>query len=185
MIDLTKKTLPNTITVNGKVVFLNTDYRVWLEFFKSKNVKLDKLIKEVDVVLVKDDYPELDKKLKEFLYNPNEYPKYDNEQSEKSIDYYLDGEYIWVGILEQYGIDILEVNMHWHKFKAMVDSLRVGIIGHAKTARTYKKPSKKETSHEYWMKEKRAWSFRQEMSKEDEEMFNQKVKEFEDYFDGR
>ena len=36
MIDLTQKDLPTTILVNGKSIFINTDFRVWLNFWKTK-----------------------------------------------------------------------------------------------------------------------------------------------------
>ena len=188
MIDLTKKDLPKAIEVNGKSILLNTDFRVWLEFFKTNKVIYGNLIKNIKELTL-NDKEELDIKLEEFLYNKNEYPQYEsgsseNESgsSEKIIDYYLDGEYIYSAFMTQYHIDLLETDMHWHKFKALVDDLEVGIISHAKRARGYQKPSKKATEHDYWSKEKRAWQIKESVKLTEEE--KAKIKEFEDYFDG-
>lgn len=181
MIDLTMRDLPDTISVNGKSILLNTDYRVWLDFWKTKEVKLKKLIKNVEDITI-EDVNELNIKIKEFLYNPNEYPKYESGKGEITIDYYLDGEYIYSAFMTQYHIDLLETDMHWHKFKALVDDLEVGIISHAKRARGYQKPSKKATEHDYWSKEKRAWQIKESIKLTEEE--KAKIKEFEDYFDG-
>lgn len=182
MIDLTKKDLPKAIMVNGKSILLNTDYRVWLEFWKTNEVKYKELIKDYDKELKNSDMKELNIKLKEFLNNSNEYPRYDDSSNEKLIDYYLDGEYIYSAFMTQYHIDLLDVDMHWHKFKALVNDLSVGIISHAKKARGYQKPSKKHTNHDYWSKEKEAWKFRDSIELTEEEKM--KIKEFEDYFDG-
>ena len=35
MIDLTRKTLPNTITVNGRAYSIHTDFRMWLRFLED------------------------------------------------------------------------------------------------------------------------------------------------------
>lgn len=35
MIDLTKKALPNTVTVDGKAYSIYTDFRVWIRFLEE------------------------------------------------------------------------------------------------------------------------------------------------------
>lgn len=40
MIDLTKKALPNTITVDGRAYSIYTDFRVWMQFEISKRTPL-------------------------------------------------------------------------------------------------------------------------------------------------
>lgn len=184
MIDLTQKDLPNAIVVNGKSILLNTDYRVWLEFWKTNKVKYKNLIKEVNKELKVSDVDELNKKLKEFLNNPNEYPHYNSSDNKRLIDYYLDGEYIYSAFMTQYHIDLLEVDMHWHKFKALVNDLNVGIISYAKKARGYEKRTKKDknNSNDYWEKEKQAWQLTPILTEEEKESEEEKVREFEEYF---
>ena len=179
MIDLTQKDLPTTILVNGKSIFINTDFRVWLNFWKTKKVNYSDLIKD-NTTLLESDREALDSALINFLYNPNEYPKSSGGSGEKIIDYYLDGEYIYSAFMTQYHIDLLEVDMHWHKFKALADDLSVGIITHAKKARGYQKPPKKATEHDYWSKEKKAWQFRDSIELTEEEKMQ--IEEFENYF---
>ena len=106
MIDLTQKDLPKAISVNGKSIFINTDFRVWLEFWKTKTVNYSKLIKD-NTTLLESDREALDSALINFLYNPNEYPKSSGGSGEKLVDYYLDGEYIYSAFMTQYHIDLL------------------------------------------------------------------------------
>lgn len=180
MIDLTTKDLPNAITVNGKSIFLKTDFRVWLRFWKEPNIKLADVIENVDIELTKEEIEEVKVKLNEFRNNPSVTPNYNKASNgEKIIDYYLDGSYIYSAFMTQYHIDLLEVDMHWHKFKALADDLSVGIISHAKKARGYQKPSKKYDNDKYWSEERKAWSFPKVLSDEEKK----KIDEFNKYFE--
>ncbi|MFQ8705544.1 MAG: Gp15 family bacteriophage protein [Thomasclavelia sp.] len=183
MIDLTKKDLPTSIKVGGKFILLNTDFRVWIKFWQelsdNGNAKIENLVKDKKIEIEPKYNEELSNAIMQFLYNPNETPNYEaNETNGKIIDYYLDGEYIYSAFYRQYGIDLLEADMHWHKFKALCDDLDVGIFLHAKRARGYKKPSKNDTEDKYWQRERKAWSFKTKLTQEEQE----KIKEFDDYF---
>lgn len=51
--------------------------------------------------------------------------KVENTQTSKQIySFEYDSEYIFSAFLDQYGIDLNEVDMHWWKFKALFKSLR-------------------------------------------------------------
>lgn len=122
MIDLRNKDLPNTVKVNGRFYSIETDFRVWLRFgeiCKKKTVYL----KEISFVF-KNEVPGCDfsKELFEFYSNPNATPK--GEASDEVLfDYILDGEYIYASFMQAYGIDLFDVDMHWHKFKSLFLSL--------------------------------------------------------------
>ena len=183
MIDLING-LPNAITGdNGEPIFLNTDYRLWIRF--NDDIEHDE--KERDIsYLFRDKAPIITQniweQLKMFLYNPSATPNNDGSKSDKIFDYILDGDYIFSALYSTYGIDILEMEMHWHKFQALCNNI-IGektLWGYAKSVRGYQKPNKKENIDDQYMKAKSAWSFKHELSEEEKRI----VQEFEDYFDG-
>lgn len=160
MIDLTKKSLPNTILVNGEDFPINTDFREWMKF----EIALSKMSRE-DLIQV------------DYLFNGGKKPKYcsiedllvfsrpRNELPRPVfggsdvivLDYELDADLIYSAFLGQYNIDLVDVeHLHWHKFLALLtglnDSTRLReVMGY----RCYEKSTEKE---ETWrLKLKRAW----------------------------
>ena len=132
-------TLPETITVNGREYFADTDFRTMIAFEKvTLNDSLDsrELVRQViDLVLTDEQPTEIDQAVREilFLYScgkPAERkkrrPKNGNvELKEKLIyDYEQDAPYIYGAFLSQYGIDLNDIEyLHWWKFNAMFKSL--------------------------------------------------------------
>ena len=104
--------------VEGKAYFLNTDFRVWIDFDEYvKNVKSLKDFKKFFV----DEIPFADftKPLVEFYTNENSTPNYKKGDNEQLVDFIQDGEYIVASFMQDYGIDLTECEMHWHLFKAL------------------------------------------------------------------
>ena len=183
MIDLRQQGLPNAIIGdNGEPILLNTDYRLWIQFnedLQHDDVERDisYLFKGKPPVITQNIYEQL----KVFLHNPSVTPN-GEESGEKVLDYVLDGDYIFSALYATYGIDILEMNMHWHKFQALCNNV-IGestLWGYAKSVRGYRKPSKNDDLNTQYTRAKSAWSFKKELTEEEKRM----VKEFEDYFDG-
>ena len=182
MIDLTKS-LPNAIEgEDGKLFLLKTDYRYWIRFYNDlQNEK-----EEIDIsYLFVDEAPvmtqEITSQLMQFLYNPSVTPKGEPEK-EKILDYVLDGEYIYSALYATYGIDIMDMEMHWHKFQALCNNItgEKTLWGYAKQMRGYRKPKSNDTMEKLNERAKKAWSFPVE-EKVTEEM-KQSAEEFEDYF---
>ena len=171
MIDLRKTALPDTITVKGRAFRIYTDYRVWLDFgvkFKDPGCSLrDLLFVFVDEIPCCNFLPELI----EFYSNPNSTPKSINGDSDDgtvSLDYIEDGAYIYASFLPDYGIDLLDTDMHWWKFTALFNSLSEDpkiktIMGY----RAYKKPPKNYNMNTENEKLKKAWSLGQEFTEEE------------------
>ena len=182
MIDLTQG-LPNAIlSANGEPIFLNTDYRIWIRFWKD--LSKDDQDRDVSYVFA-DDPPIIDdyilRQLEAFLYNPSTTPKQDDSVGEKVLDYIEDGEYIYSAIYAVYGIDIIDMDMHWHKFLALCNNI-IGegtLWGLAKAVRGYQKPPKKFDEHKRYSKLKDAWSFPVELTEEEKRLKS----EFDEYFD--
>ena len=172
MIDLRFKGLPDHITVAGSPFLIKTDFRLWLNFeelLKKPQIKLADMWEYFSGNLYPTDPDETLKALMEFYTNPNSTPHYSGQGSnERVVDYIEDGEYIVASFIQAYGIDLTEVDhMHWHKFKALFNSLPEDtqmskIIGY----RSYKK-SKKDAKTIY-MEQKKAWSL-PTMKREDEQ----------------
>lgn len=117
MIDLRMK-LPEAIMVEGSFYPIKTDFRVWIEFgeiIKAKKV----LLKDLYFIFL-DKIPKSDfsNQLLDFYICEEITPK--KESSNINIlDWVQDGSYIYGSFMAQYNIDLLEVKLHWHKFKAL------------------------------------------------------------------
>ena len=162
------KPLPNTITVGGREFLIKTDFRYWLLFYeliKQDEVQLNDLY-----FLFENDVPSGDfsQELIEFFTNPNSTPKDNGKSEENVIDYLEDGEYIYSSFMYAYNIDLLEKNLHWHQFKALVIGLPNNtIMGQIMGFRGYKKDTR---SFEKTQEElKRIWALPKIKSKQEKE----------------
>lgn len=131
MMDLTKKSLPNTVMVGGRDFSIYTDFRIWLRFciefsnWQKNGMKgaldIKYLFKnEIPVFQLPDDY----NSIMEFAFPRNVVPHYEEDGGEQVLFYEIDGDYIFSAFYQQYGIDLLEVKeLHWHKFKALLNGI--------------------------------------------------------------
>jgi hypothetical protein len=176
MIDLTKKSLPNTVRVNGRDFSIYTDYRVWMRF--ENDVKhMNGLI---DIAyLFKNDMPiECDvRELFTFSRPESELPRQTGKSSVNVLDYEIDSDYIYAAFLEQYGIDLVDVEqLHWHKFLALLRGLNGTKLNEIMGYRCYEKDDK---PYEEKMNECRfAWEIEPPMTDEEKE----RLDEFSDLF---
>lgn len=178
MIDLTKRTLPNTINVGGVLFSINTDFRVWMKFeISTKGIhKGDRL----DVrYLFKNDYPyNFDIcELFSFSRPKNILPRPIKSSDVIPLDYEIDSDLIYSAFMGQYGIDLVEVEeLHWHKFLALLNGLNDSqklseVIGY----RCYEKPNGKEDIYE---KLKYAWEIEPPLTEEQQAELEAFSKEF-------
>lgn len=126
MIDLSETQLQNSIILQGgNTALINTDFRVWIQFYRILKLaewsNLD--FADFNFIFVENP-PEITMSVMESLYyfysNPNPLPlAFDGGGAVIGYDYDIDSEYIYSAFLGQYGIDLLEINLHWHKFKAL------------------------------------------------------------------
>lgn len=124
--DLTKKSLPNTVNVGGRDFSVYTDFRLWMKF----EIAVSKLRKgeTIDVsYLFMNQMPKYCplQDLMAFSRPKNELPRSTGHHSDViAIDFALDADLIYAAFLGQYGIDLTEVdNLHWHKFLALLNGL--------------------------------------------------------------
>ena len=144
--------LPETVKVDGRVFFINSDYRVMIRFEKRmQDRRLDDAWKVSDTLrdFYKGEIPEdITKAWMEmirFYLMGGELPT--DEKSEKRrglqqtsvYDWEVDSAYIFGAFYSQYGIDLNETeHMHWWKFLSLFKSLNsdnkiVEIMGYRAT----------------------------------------------------
>lgn len=186
MIDLTKG-LPNAIlSADGSPILLNTDYRVWIRFYadlesKKKELDISYLFKSNSPPIIDSD---IYTQLLQFLYNPSVTPISNGSSSIKTLDYILDGEYIYSALYQTYGIDIIDMDMHWHKFLALCNNINSDktLWGYAKQMRAYQKPKKNDTFEKQCEQAKKSWTFPIVETEEEKEFRKKKNNEFDNYF---
>lgn len=186
MIDLTKKGLPDAIMVNGKPISINTDFRCWIRFNHDYDDYVQGKLDEIDIsYLFPNVKPNITNdvlnQLLMFLYNPPVTPKADGTKSEKIFDYMMDGDYIFSALYAEYGIDITSMDMHWHKFQALVINV-VGdntLFGLIRSYRSYEKPSKNHSFENDMLRKKEAYAL-----PISDEFIDPVIEEFNEYFEG-
>ena len=125
MMDLTMKSLPNTVSVGGRDFSVYTDFRLWMRF----EIAVSKMRRgeEIDVsYLFKNDMPNYCdiRELLVFSRPRSVLPRPIGQRNVISLDYEIDAELIYSAFLGQYGIDLFEVEeLHWHKFLALLKGL--------------------------------------------------------------
>lgn len=175
--NLMEKGLPDTVTIGGKPFFVNTDYRVWMRFcnsFERWNREMSLDISYIFAGAIPPIKNSADMQaILEFAYPPSVVPK-GSGGGDRVIDYEVDADYIYSAFLGQYGIDLTETDMHWHKFRALLNGLNSStrmyeIMGY----RCYEGKDKE------YIKLRNAWELPVELSAEQSEQ----IEEFDKYFD--
>ena len=145
-------------------IIIKTDWRTWYRF----NIELPKATNIYDVAFVleyqSDMTPELLPELMQFATNENVYPRKDGDGGKKTIDFEQDGEFIYSAFMQKYGIDLIESDMHWHKWLALFRGLFIDypqIVGF----RSYEGADDKDMC-----KQRRLWSIEEERTDEQLEL---------------
>ena len=141
MIDLSRDTLPSALLVGGEVFPVDTSFRMWLKFERlltKEGVMWDGVF--IDRV---PDSPEWGEAAVEFMLSENATPRRSRRGGPKAIDLLLDGDYIVAAFQQAYGIDLTSCDMHWHRFKALLNGLPEGtMLSRIMGYRTYEKRGK-------------------------------------------
>jgi hypothetical protein len=58
-----------------------------------------------------------------FFYEKKELPRVDGESGPNVLDYTIDADLLYAGILQCYGIDLMEKQYHWHIVRALIGGL--------------------------------------------------------------
>ena len=127
MISLKEKGAPDAIYAYGRTFLLDTDFRKWLDFPERINEAMSGNYEGYcDLFLDPDNVPiitdEILEALKEFHFKPPVVPR-DSKSGVELIDYDIDADLIYASFMQAYGIDLTEVDLHWHKFSALLSGI--------------------------------------------------------------
>lgn len=121
--------LPDYIEVRGKRCQINTDFRVWLEFSEIINKDIretEKLFKMFNLIfdeLPPNLYDGISALMKFYSHTPPKAKREEKAINKNYFDFEYDANLIYSAFLQQYKIDLCQVNMHWWTFKALLGSL--------------------------------------------------------------
>lgn len=124
--NLAKLKMPDTVEVSGVLFPIHTGHPWWFRFMqilKEKDATLDSFD-----YLYKEDIPE-DKEaafqaLLNFCWEKKELPRSEGDDGgQRIVDYDVDADLIWSAVLQVYGIDLKDKEIHWHKVRAMLAAL--------------------------------------------------------------
>lgn len=171
MIDLTKRSLPNTVTVSGREFSVYTDFRLWLKFENSLKESGGKGTIPVSYLFVneKPRFCNVNELLK-FSRPERPLPRTVRGTSTDAIilDFQIDSDLIYAAFLQQYGIDLIEVpELHWHKFLALIHGLKGTKLDEVMMYRCYEKQHNKDIDPYEEMRE--AWAIERPLTPEEEE----------------
>ena len=125
MIDLTKKRMQSSVLVGGRDYAIKTDFRWWLCF--ARTLKESRLLADFDFMYENANAPEdrgagFEERAR-FYNPPSPLPRPDGSGGERVVDFAQDADLIFAAFMEQYGIDLTEADLHWHKFLALFRGL--------------------------------------------------------------
>ena len=116
----------NLVTVGGESVPIRTDFRIWLlvnEILSSEAQAKDKIISVLGLV-----YSKLPNSFFEAVSAAMKFYAAGKDgvscaRDIRVFDFKHDGELILAAFRQQYGINLLKENMHWHEFLALLSAL--------------------------------------------------------------
>lgn len=124
MLNLKRKGMQDAIEANGHTFLLNTDFRIWLEFPERINAMSEGDFSGYDGLFLEPSpapTQEVIEALGAFFHEKKEVPR--SEGSSDTLDYDIDADYIYAAFMQGYGIDLMEEDLHWHKFLALLAAL--------------------------------------------------------------
>lgn len=170
MIDLTRRALPNTLEVNGRAYSIHTDFRVWMRFEIALSERRDNSPIPIDYIFKneKPNYCDV-RDLLVFSRPARELPRRVSGTAADVIviDFKIDADLIYAAFLQQYRIDLIEVEeLHWHKFLALLNGLTDTKLTEVMGYRCYEKQDRKDLDPYEEMRE--AWRIEKPLTEEEQ-----------------
>ena len=156
---LQKAKLPQAVEVGGRFYKIHTDFKYFLRF-RELLLKKSAELNEFDFMYiadVPDDRAAGITALWDFMNPPQILPRSTGEKTGEVLDYDLDAQYIYAAFMEQYGIDIIDTPLHWHKFSALLRGLHDTELNKIIAARLWKDDGKNDDYTRNQRKQQEAW----------------------------
>ena len=124
--------LPETVEIDGLQYPINTDFRISILFEQlladASLTEQEKLLQALRLYypMIPTNIPEAIEQILWFYRCGKEQKAVVEDKSSAAVfDYDYDDQYIYAAYLDQYGIDLQDINhLHWWKFKAMFAGLK-------------------------------------------------------------
>lgn len=142
MIDISKKILPCSVEVHGKIYSIQTDFQYYIIF--SRMMKENHQLKDFDFLYtekIPQDRQQGLNELIKFAFPKRELPKDSGEETDDIIlDYEKDADYIYSAFFHYYNIDLLaeKLSLHWYKFSSLLNGLKETKLNDIMGFRSYK-----------------------------------------------
>ena len=174
--DLTRSFLPDSVMVSGKAYKIHTGHSYWFRFAQilGQDVKLLSEFAHLYVNEVPEDQQAGVDALCDFYYEAKELPRTEGDTGERVLDYDIDADLVYAAILQCYGVDLYEKQIHWHKVRAMIAGLTGTKLNDIMGYRCAKPGKNKEIE-----RMKRIWALPEKMSAEDKEALDRFNAQFE------
>lgn len=165
--------MPSAIIVDGISFPIHTDFKYWITF--------SKLATGAEVPADTFDFLFINKKPKDrqkayiellnFYQPPIEIPRKIGSSGDIVFSYEYDSDFVFAAFMQQYHIDLMQCEMHWHKYQALFNALKNTMLNDIMGFRSYNPNDK--TTYEQSKKElKEMWKLPQTLSKEDQEILD-------------
>ena len=126
--------LQDKIKINNIEYPINTDYRAWLKFQnlikdlkedEESFVKVLSFFVEIELDFEINFFKEALEECVSFFVGKNSKNSTSSSSDNKKVfDFEKDEKYIYSAFLQEYNIDLYTIeNLHWHKFKSLLESL--------------------------------------------------------------
>lgn len=123
------ETLPDHLVISGEKCRIRTDFKTWLKFseiISGNEPETEKTLKVLTLVFF-----ELPPNLHDAFVAMAEFYSREQKKGGKGgegknkavFDFEFDADLIYAAFLQQYGIDLCDIDMHWWKFKALFNGL--------------------------------------------------------------
>lgn len=167
---LSKMILPDGISTGGKLYKIKTGHPYWFRFAELLK-KGERRLSVYDFLYESEAPADRNKGFEElfkFFAPERELPRAEkgDDGGETALDYETDAELIYAAFLEQYGIDLFDKEIHWHKVLAMIAGLHSTKLNDIIGYRLYRKPAKGDSYDKDMMRLKRLWRIETDEDKE-------------------
>lgn len=164
--NLAKMVMPDAVEVSGILYPVHTGHPYWFRFMQTLREK--GATTSSFNFLFREDIPSdgeaAFKALLDFCWEKKELPRSEGDEGGvRLIDYDIDADLIWCAVLQVYGIDLKEKEIHWHKVRAMLAALPGSRLEEVMGWRCYKGKDQK------LLKLRRQWELPEPMEEKDKE----------------
>lgn len=124
---------PEIVEISGLSFKINSDFKNILKILdilektEDKNVAGKLALRKFYNNNIPDDIETAVEAFVEFISNKSDSVEIDDEEErpeeEKIFDMLFDSNYIYAAFIQNYGMDLNQINLHWWKFKTLVEGL--------------------------------------------------------------